>query len=108
MLTKFDKKGYLHETYLRKQCLSLIGSIKEFEIIVAEFVSAIGSSTHLSVSNRCRWKRCATNIIAYSFECNNNKNTCLSPYNALALKIDLSSTLLGILKLFILCDDEHD
>ena len=36
------------------------------------------------------------NIIAYSFEYNNNnsKNVFLSPYNALALKIDLSSTIL--------------
>ena len=62
--------------------------------MVAEFVSAVSSSTHFSGKDLCRWKRCATNIIAYSFECNNNKNTCLSPYNALALKIDLSSTIL--------------
>ena len=27
-LTKFDEKGYLHETYFRKECLSLIGGIK--------------------------------------------------------------------------------
>ena len=87
-------RGYLHETYFCKQCLSLIGGIKEFEIMVAEFVSAVSSSTHFSVSDRCRWKRCATNITAYSFEYNNNKNTFLSPYNALALKIDLSSTIL--------------
>ena len=33
------------------------------------------------------------NIIAYSFEYN-NKNTFLSSYNALALKINLSSTIL--------------
>ena len=94
MLTKFDKKGYLHETYFRKQCLSLIGGIKEFEIMVAEFVLAVSSSTHFSVSDRCRWKRCVMNIMAYSFEYNNNENTFLSPYNALALKIDLSSTIL--------------
>ena len=94
MLTKFDEKGYLCETYFRKQCFSLIGGIKEFEIVVAKFVSAVSSSTHFSVSDRCRWKRCATNIIAYSFEYNNNKNTFLSPYNALALKIDLSSNIL--------------
>ena len=62
--------------------------------MVAEFVSAVSSSTHLHISDRCWWKRCATNIIAYSFEYNNNKNTFLSPYNALALKIDLSSTIL--------------
>ena len=61
--------------------------------MVAEFVSAISSSTHFRVSNRCQWKRWATNIIAYSFEYN-NKNTFLSPYNALALKNDLSSTIL--------------
>ena len=91
MLTKFDKKGYLRETYFRKQCLSLIGGMKEFEIVVAEFVSAV--STHFSVSDRCRWKRYASNIIAYSFKYNNNKNTFLSPYNALAVKIDLSSTI---------------
>ena len=90
VLTKFDKKGYLRETYFRKQCLSL----KEFEIVVAEFVSAVSSSsTHLSVSDRCRWKRYATNNIAYSFKYNNNKNTFLSPYNALAVKIYLSSTI---------------
>ena len=47
MPTKFDEKGYLRETYFRKQCLSLIGGIKEFEIMVAEFVSAVNSSTHL-------------------------------------------------------------
>ena len=94
VLTKFDEKGYLHETYFRKQCLSLIGEIKEFEIMVAEFVSAVSSSTHFSASNRFRWKRCATNIFAYLFEYNNNKNTFLSPYNALALKIDLSTTIL--------------
>ena len=45
MLTKFDEKGYLSETYFRKQCLSLIGRIKEFEIMVAKFVSAVSSST---------------------------------------------------------------
>ena len=94
VLTKFDEKGYLRETYFRKECLSLIGGIKEFEIMVAEFVSAISSSTHFSVSNQCQGKRCATNIIAYSFEYNNSKNTFLSPYNALALKIDLSSNIL--------------
>ena len=94
MLTKFDEKGYLHETYFCKECLSLIGGIKEFEIMVAEFVSAVSSSTHFGVSDRCGWKQCATNIIAYLFEYNNNKNTFLSPYNALALKIDLSSTIL--------------
>ena len=54
VLTKFDKKGYLRETYFRKQCLSLIGGIKEFEIMVAEFMSAVSSSTHFSVSDRCR------------------------------------------------------
>ena len=54
MLTKFDKKVYLRETYFRKQCLSLIGGIKEFEIMVAEFMSAVSSSTHFSVSDRCR------------------------------------------------------
>ena len=94
MLTKFDKKGYLRETYFRKQCLSLIGGIKEFEIMVAEFVSAVSSSTHFSISNWCRWKQCAMNIFAYLFEYNNNKNTFPSPYNALALKIDLSGTIL--------------
>ena len=94
MLTKFDEKGYLRETYFHKQCLSLIGWIKEFKIMVAEFVSAVSSSTYFSISDRCQWKRCATNIIAYSFKYNNNKNTFLSPYNALALKIDLSSTIL--------------
>ena len=94
MLTKFDEKGYLRETHFCKQCLSLIGGIKEFEIMVAEFVSAVSSSTHFSVSDRCWWKQCSTNIIAYSFEYNNNKNIFLSPYNALALKIDLSSTIL--------------
>ena len=94
VFTKFEEKGYLRETYFRKQCLSLIGGIKEFEIMVAEFVSAVNSSTHFSVSDRCWWKRCATNIIAILFEYNNNKNTFLSPYNALALKIDLSSTIL--------------
>ena len=94
MLTKFDEKGYLRETYFRKQCLSLIGGIKEFEIMVGEFVSAISSSTQFSVSDQCWWKRCATNIITYSFEYNNNKNTFLSPYTALAMKINLSSTIL--------------
>ena len=94
MLIKFDEKGYLRETHFHQQCLSLIGGIKEFENMVAEFVSAISSSTHFSVSDWCRWKRCATNIIAYSFEYNNNKNTFLLPYNALALKIDLSSAIL--------------
>ena len=94
MLTKFGEKGYLHETYFHKQCLSLIGGIKEFEIMVAEFVSAVSSSTHFSVSNQCRWKQCTTNIFAYLFEYNNNKNTFPSPYNALALKIDLSSSIL--------------
>ena len=44
VLTKFDEKGYLRETHFRKQCLSLIGGIKEFEIMVAEFVSAVSSS----------------------------------------------------------------
>ena len=91
VLTKFDKKGYLHKTHFHKQCLSLIGGIKEFKIMVAEFVSAVSSNTHFSISDRCRWKRWATNIIAYSFEYN-NKNTFLSPYNALALKIYLSCT----------------
>ena len=94
MLTKFDEKGYLRETYFRKQYLSLIGGIKEFEIMAAKFVSAISSNTHFSVSDWHQWKRCTTNIIAYSIEYNNNKNTFLSPYNALALKIDLSSTIL--------------
>ena len=93
MLTKFDEKDNLHETHFHKQCLSLIGGIKEFEIVIAEFVSAVSSSTHFSISDRCRWKQCATNIIANSFKYNNNKNTFLSPY-ALALKIDLSSTIL--------------
>ena len=78
VLTKFDKKGYLRETYFRKQW---IGGIKEFEIVVAEFVSAVSSTTHFSVSDRCRWKRYAKNNIAYSFKYNNNKNTFLSPYN---------------------------
>ena len=41
MLTKFDEKGYLRETYFRKQCLSLIDGIKEFEIMVAEFVLVV-------------------------------------------------------------------
>ena len=45
MLTKFDEKGYLRETYFHKQCLSLIGGIKEFEIMVAKFVSAVSIST---------------------------------------------------------------
>ena len=94
MLTKFDEKGYLCEIYFRQQCLSLIGGIKEFEIMVAKFVSAVSSSTHFSVSNQCQWKQCATNIITHSFEYNSNKNTFLSPYNALALKIVLSSTIL--------------
>ena len=56
VLTEFDEKGYLRETYFRKERLSLIGGIKEFEIMVAEFVSAVSSSTHLSISDRCRWK----------------------------------------------------
>ena len=47
MLTKFDEKGYLHETHFHKQCLSLIGGIKEFEIMFAEFVSAV-SLVHTS------------------------------------------------------------
>ena len=94
MLTKFDEKGYLRETYFSKECLSLICRIKEFKIMVAGFLSAISSSsTHFRVSEWCQWKRCATNIIAYSFEYN-NKNTFLSPYNALALKNYLSSTIL--------------
>ena len=93
MLTKFYDKGYLRETYFCKECLSLIDGIKEFEIRVAKFVSLISSSTHFSVSDRCQWKRCPMNITAYSFEYN-NKNTFLSPYNALALKINLSSTIL--------------
>ena len=41
VLTKFDKKGYLRETYFHKQCLSLIDGIKEFEIMVAEFVLVV-------------------------------------------------------------------
>ena len=95
VLTKFDEKGYLRETHFRKQCLSLIGGIKELEIMIAEFVSAVSNSTHFSVSDLCRWKWCATNIITYSFEYNNNnKKLFLSPYNALALKTDLSSTIL--------------
>ena len=94
VLTKFDEKAYLCESYFHKQCLSLIGGIKEFEIMVAKFVSAVSSSTHFSVNERCWWKRCVTNIIAYSFEYNNNKNAFLSPYNALALQSDLSSTIL--------------
>ena len=95
MLTKFDEKGYLRETYFHKECLSLIGEIKEFEIMVAKSVSAISSSIHFSVSDHCQWKRCTMNIITYLFEYNNNnKNTFLSPYNALALKNDLSSTIL--------------
>ena len=94
MLTKFDEKGYLSEMHFCKQCFSLIGGIKEFEIMVAKFVSAVSNSTHFSVSDRCQWKRCTTNVIAYLFEYNNNKNTFLSPYNALALKNDLSSTIL--------------
>ena len=53
VLTKFDEKGYLHETCFRKECLSLIGGIKEFEIMVAEFVSAVSSNTHFGVSDRC-------------------------------------------------------
>ena len=95
MLKNFYDKGYLHETYFRKECLSLIDGIKEFEIRAAKFVSPISSSTLFSVtvSDRCQWNRCPTNIIAYSFEYN-NKNTFLSPYNALALKINLSSTIL--------------
>ena len=110
-LTKFDEKGYLCEIYFHKQCLSLIGGIKEFEIMVAEFVSAVSSSTHFGVSDRCRWKWCATNIIAYLFEYNNNKNTFLSPYNALALKIDLSSTIITMLCLnvnFVLVPKGHN
>jgi len=62
--------------------------------MVAKFVSAVSSSTHFSIGDWCQWKRCAMNIIAYLFEYNHNKNTFLSPYNALALKIDLSSTIL--------------
>ena len=93
VLTKYDEKGYLCETYFHKECLSLIGGLKEFEIMVAEFVWAI-SSTHFSISDWCWWKRCSTNIIAYSFEYNNNRNTFLSPYNALALQINLSGTIL--------------
>ena len=62
--------------------------------MVDEFASAVSSSTHFGVSDWCGWKRCATNIIAYLFEYNNNKNIFLSPYNALALKINLSSTIL--------------
>ena len=78
--------------FLQEKSLSLIGGRKEFEIMVAEFVLAVSSSTHFSVSNRCRWKRCATNIITYSFKYNNN--TFLSPYNALALKFNLLGTIL--------------
>ena len=62
--------------------------------MVAEFVSEVSSSTRFSISDRCQWKQCTTNIIANLFEYNNNKNTFLSPYNALALKIDLSTTIL--------------
>ena len=62
VLTKFDEKDYLHETYFRKQCLSLIGGINEFEIMVAKFVSAVSSSTHFSVSDLCRWKRLKTDV----------------------------------------------
>ena len=62
--------------------------------MIAEFVSAVSSSIHFSVSDWCWWKQCTTNIIAYLFEYNNNKNTFLSPYNALALKISLSGTIL--------------
>ena len=82
--------------------------------MVAEFVSAVSSSTHFSISDWCQWKWCATNIIAYLFKYNNNKNTFLSPYNALALKIDLSSTILDAYCYcwafwnFIFCDDERD
>ena len=94
VLTKFDEKGYLCETHFHQQCLSFIGGIKEFEIMVAKFVSAVISSTHFSISDWCQWKQCTTNIITYSFKYNNNKNTFLSPYNALALKINLSSTIL--------------
>ena len=43
VLTKFDEKGYLRETHFHKQWLSLIGGIKEFEILVAEFVSAVSN-----------------------------------------------------------------
>ena len=43
MLTKFDEKVYLRETYFCKQCLSLIGGIKEFEIMVAKFVAAVST-----------------------------------------------------------------
>ena len=50
LLTNFDEKGYLRKTYFCKQCLSLIGGIKEFEIIVAEFVSAINSSSLVHTS----------------------------------------------------------
>ena len=95
VFTKADEKGYLRETYFRKQCSSLKGGIKEFEIMVAESVSAISSSTHFSVSDRYQWKWCTMNIITYSFKYNYYKNTFLSPYNALALKLDLSSTILG-------------
>ena len=49
MLTKFEK-GYLRETYFHKECLSLIGGIKEFKIMVAKFVSAISCSTHLALA----------------------------------------------------------
>ena len=41
VLTKFDENGYLRETHFHKQCLSLTGGIKEPEIMVAEFVSAL-------------------------------------------------------------------
>ena len=50
VLKKFDKQGNLCETHFRKQCLSLIGGIKEFEIMVAEFVSAVSSSTQQTSS----------------------------------------------------------
>ena len=105
-----------------KKCLSLIGGIKEFEIMVAEFVSAVSCSTLIVlvelmwlvvVHSLCWWNCCAKKIFAYSFEYNNNKSTFLSPYNALALKIDLSSTILdaycyrwAFWNYF--CDDQHD
>ena len=56
VLTKFDKQGNLCETHFRKQCLSLIGGIKEFEIMVAELCSQNLTSKvtyvkHISASN---------------------------------------------------------
>ena len=67
--------------FLQEKSLSLIGGRKEFEIMVAEFVSAVNSSTHFSVSDQCQWRWCAMYIITYSFKYNNynNKNTFLSP-----------------------------